>query len=103
MENILFNIVLILLEQHDTSENAIQCCPRGATTLHKKKPEQCCLNTSGQHFAGKTLRIVVPKARDNIVQKKIQTIICKQHLVTPFIYILGSSSHKKYEDTLPLL
>ena len=42
----LFNVVLILLGQHCTGKNFVECCPRGSRQhCTEKNPVQCCLNT----------------------------------------------------------
>ena len=47
-EKILFNVVLILLAQHCTGQNPMQCCPRGCRQqCTGKNPVQCCLDTLG--------------------------------------------------------
>ena len=76
-EKNLFNVVLILLRQHCTGQNTMQCCLRGSkqhcigkilckcclntheTTLHSKSPMQCCLRGFRQHYTRKILCNVV--------------------------------------------
>ena len=42
------NFVLILLRQHCTGQNPMQCCPRGSRQhCIRKNPVECCLNTLG--------------------------------------------------------
>ena len=49
-EEIFCNVVLILLEQHCTAENYMQCCPRGSTQICiREDPVQHFLNTFGTH------------------------------------------------------
>ena len=43
----LCNVALVLLEQNCTSQNPMQCCPRGSRQHCIKNPVQCCLNTYG--------------------------------------------------------
>ena len=44
-EKILFNVVLILLWQHCTGKNLVQCCPRDSRQHYTgKNPVQCRLN-----------------------------------------------------------
>ena len=91
-EKIQCNVVLILLRQHCTGQNPMQCCLRGS--------RQCCtgkilcnvvLILPGQQCTGKTLGIVFQGTPDNIAQEKIKAILSEQHLVTPFIYIYARS------------
>ena len=76
-EKNLFNVVLILLRQHCTGQNTMQCCLRGSkqhctgkilckccvntheTTLYSKSPMQCCLRGFRLHYTRKILCNVV--------------------------------------------
>ena len=73
LEKILFNVVLILLGQHCTSKNFVQCCSRDSRQhCTGKNPVQYCLKYSWDSIAQvKTLCNVVQEAPDNIAHEKI--------------------------------
>ena len=85
-KKILCNFALILLGQHCTGKNPMQCCPRGSRQLCIKKIFRSMLGA----YAILVLCNVVPEAPSNIAQEKIQAIQAmsfEQHLFGHSLYI----------------
>ena len=93
-KKILSNFVLILLGQHCTGQNPMQCCPRGSRQLCISKMFHSMLTA----YAILVLCNVVPEAPRNISQEKIQAIqgmSFEQPLVTLFTYVYIRSFKSK--------
>ena len=75
-EKILFSVVFMLLGQHCTCQNLVQCCPKGSRCecTEKKNHVPCCLNVLGTTLHRSKpcgLYNIVREAPDNIIQEKI--------------------------------
>ena len=78
-KKMLCNFALILLGQHCTGKNLMQCCLKGSRQhCIRKNSVQCCLNTLGTtlhrtkpYAQDKTLCNVVREAPDNTVSEKV--------------------------------
>ena len=118
-EKILFNVVFILLWQHCTGKNPVQCCLNTlGTTLHRKKilfnfvlilsgqhrtrenPVECCLNTLGTTMhRWKSCSVLCwyfwgkiaqqTKTLCNVVQEAPDNIAQKQILFNVVLILLG--------------
>ena len=94
-KKILCNFSLILLWQHCTGQNPMQCCPRGSRQLCIGKTFHSMLTDC----AILVLCNVFPEAPSNISQEKnqaIQGMSFEQHLVTlvTYVYIRSFTSTK---------
>ena len=72
----LFNVVLILLGQHYTHQNLMQCCPRCSRQHCIRKIRKCCLKTTGtrlhrknsiQYCPGDSKQHCTGQNQDNVV------------------------------------
>ena len=87
-KKILCNVVLILLGQHCTGKNPMQCCPRDSRQLCiRKNLVQCCLNTLWA-----TLHSWKPYA---MLPERPQTTLYKKNSVQCCLNTLGTTLHKK--------
>ena len=87
-EKIMFNVVLILLGQHCTGKNPMQCCPRDSRQkCTGKNPVQCCLNTLGA-----TLHRLNPYA---ILSERFQKTLHRKNPVQYCLNTPGTTLHWK--------
>ena len=87
-KKILCNVVLILLGQHCTRKNPMQCCPRGSRQLCiRKNLVQCCLNTLWT-----TLHSWKPYA---MLPERPQTTLYKKILCDAVLILLGQLCIRK--------
>ena len=98
IKKILRNFPLILLGQHCTDQNPMQCCPRASKQLCIRKIFHSMLMV----YAILVLCNVVPEATSNISQEKFQAIqgmSFEQDLVMLFtyVYIRSFTSRKIYK------
>ena len=57
----LFNVVLILLGQHYTHQNLMQCCPRCSRQHCIRKIQKCCFKTPGTRLHRKNSMQYCPR------------------------------------------
>ena len=68
---ILFNVVLILLRQHCTGKNFVQCCPRGSRQhCTRKNPVPWRRNTLGTTLQGQKPCAMLPKRLQTMLNRK---------------------------------
>ena len=83
-EKILFNVVLILLGQHCTGQNPMQCCPRGSRQhCIRKNLAQFCLNTLRTKLhRRKPYAMLSQRLQSTLYKKKPCEIFCLNTLGT---------------------
>ena len=97
----MFNVVLIILGQHCTGQNPMQCCPR-CSRQHciRKSPVQCRLNTPGTILHRKNSMQCCPRGFKQHCTGKIQAMSSEQHLITLFTYTFYSETGQTSSHTL---